>query len=109
MKRRSAIMTPQDRQERVLEVDAARYAKDLVENPILDRWKEAEKDGILMLLRDAAPGNDGNGERLMAQARLVALDNLGKSLGEMIATGQMAEEQILADRKARELKEVENG
>lgn len=102
-------MQPQDRQQRVEEVDAARWAKDLVANPIVDRWKEAEKDGILKLLHDAAPGHEGEGDRLMAQARLVALEHLGASLGEMIETGQMAEQQIAADREARKLKEVKNG
>ena len=106
-------MTPEDRHKRHEEVSEAQAAKALREDPMLTIWRDEQKDKVMEMLLNAAPGDAGNGQRIMAQARLAALYDLGASLTEKIATGRMAEKQIADDRKREErkarLQEVANG
>lgn len=106
-------MTPQDKRLRHEEVSEAQAAKALLENPVLEAWKGEERDRIMGQLLNAPPGDDGNGDRLAAQAGLLALNALGKSLEEKIQTGMMAEQQLAEDRARQErkakLREVSNG
>lgn len=106
-------MTPQDKRLRHEEVSEAQAAKALLDNPALVAWKEEQEDEIKRMLLGAPPGDDGNGQRLAAQARLQELNALGSSLEEKINTGMMAEQQLAEDRARQErkakLREVSNG
>lgn len=93
-----------DKQARHKEVQDARDAKSLMENPILEAWKEETKEDILKMLLNAPMGYEGEGERLAAQCRLHALNELGASLSQRIATGGMAEKQLSEERKRDERK-----
>ncbi len=71
---------------------------ELLENPAVDAWKQKQLDKIQSDLANAKDDHD----RMMIQARLIELNNLAASLMDAIATGAMAEQQVVDDRKATE-------
>jgi hypothetical protein len=97
---------PADRQARQTEVQAAREAKAMLENPVVGVWKEEQKAEIMAQLLNAAPGYLGDADRLHAQARLQALNALASSLNEKVQTGMMAEKQIAEDKRKQERKNL---
>ena len=91
-----------DRQARHSEVQRAQDAEMLRGNPLIQEWKDEQKDVVSRMLLNAAPGPAGEGDRMMAQARLQALNALGASLTEKIQSGLLAEKQIAEDKRKRE-------
>ncbi len=87
------------------EVQRAQAAEALRDNPLIQEWKEEQKDVVSRMLLNADPGPAGEGDRIMAQARLQALNALGASLTEKIQSGLLAEKQIAADKRKREARD----
>ena len=94
-----------DRQARHTEVQRAQEAEMLRDNALLAEWKDDQRDVVNRMLLNSAPGPAGEGERMMAQARLQALNDLAASLSEKIQSGLLAEKQIAADKRKREARD----
>ena len=88
-------MNPDDERLRGHESARGSEAKRLYDDPLLKDAVEAIKINIMTALVNAKDDD----ERLMAQARLVGLNDILQSLKTYIETGHMADMQLAEKRK----------